>query len=297
MELEKIITLANVGARLRFLAMERSLRAAGCELPLWVIPYDDQLFELPPNATWWRVPEVLDWLGARQAHRMMAKYQCLTVANYHFVDSDIIFLRDPGAAVRPCQGFVASCGQWRDSLQAVSPEAKSRFEARSTLWQKLVFNAGQFACDRTLFAPAQLIETIARPDLKPICLEHPRDPFYVNDQTGLNMLVLESGVPLMNLNLPPSEMESTWAGDYATADYDRLWNTEARKPYLIHWAGVPMNSPRAIHELFYQYLTVAERREWDEHEARRTAGERGPGAAVKGLLRRGRRAAHALISG
>ena len=33
--------------------MERSLRAVGCDLPLLVIPYDEDLFELPPNAEWW----------------------------------------------------------------------------------------------------------------------------------------------------------------------------------------------------------------------------------------------------
>jgi hypothetical protein len=47
MKIEKIITLANNKVRLRFLAMERSLRATGCQLPLLVIPYDDKLFELP----------------------------------------------------------------------------------------------------------------------------------------------------------------------------------------------------------------------------------------------------------
>ena len=39
MKLEKIITLASAPVRLRLLAMVRSLRAVGCQLPVWVIPY------------------------------------------------------------------------------------------------------------------------------------------------------------------------------------------------------------------------------------------------------------------
>jgi hypothetical protein len=38
MKIDKIISMANQKVRLRFLAMERSLRATGCQLPLWVIP-------------------------------------------------------------------------------------------------------------------------------------------------------------------------------------------------------------------------------------------------------------------
>jgi hypothetical protein len=294
--LERIVTLANAKVRLRFLAMERSLRAVGCELPLWVIPYDDDLFDLPANSTWWRVPAVHDWLRARNSHRMMAKYACLTIDNYQFVDSDIVFLRDPAEVLRPWEGFIASCGQWRDSGQAVSPESRRHFERHCTLWQKLVFNAGQFACDRQLFEAERLIETASRPDLAPICLQHPSDSFYVNDQTGLNMLVLESGVPVVNLNLPPSDMESTWAGDYRESDFDRYWHPPVRKPYLIHWAGIDMSSPRPLNELFYQYLTTKERREWDEMEHTRVQRARGWRAAGQNLKGRIRRAGKAFLS-
>jgi len=72
MKLEKIITLANEPVRLRFLAMERSLRATGCDLPLLVIPYDDRRFELPPNAQWWET-DLGRWLKQERTHPTMAK--------------------------------------------------------------------------------------------------------------------------------------------------------------------------------------------------------------------------------
>ncbi len=52
MKLDCVVTLANRAVRLRFLGMERSLRATGCDLPLKVIPYDDARFDLPGRAEW-----------------------------------------------------------------------------------------------------------------------------------------------------------------------------------------------------------------------------------------------------
>src|SRR5437764_440818 len=57
MKLERIITLANRKFRVRFAAMERSLRAVGCALPISVIPYDNERFDLPKNSEWWECPE------------------------------------------------------------------------------------------------------------------------------------------------------------------------------------------------------------------------------------------------
>ena len=81
MQLERIVTLANEPVRLRFLALERSLRAVGCDLPLDVIPYDERRFELPKNASWWTIDPLCEWLQAQGAHSITRKYQCLTVAN------------------------------------------------------------------------------------------------------------------------------------------------------------------------------------------------------------------------
>ena len=67
MKLEKIITMASAPVRLRLLAMVRSLRATGCQLPVWVIPYSDDAeseFQLPEGCEWRHVPEVSEWSHA-----------------------------------------------------------------------------------------------------------------------------------------------------------------------------------------------------------------------------------------
>jgi hypothetical protein len=50
LNIDRIITMASRGVRIPFLAFERSLRAVGCDLPLLVIPYGNDLFDLPPMA-------------------------------------------------------------------------------------------------------------------------------------------------------------------------------------------------------------------------------------------------------
>jgi hypothetical protein len=213
------------------------------------------------------------------------------IGGYQFVDTDVIFLADPRAVLAPHDGFVASCGQWRDPGNAVNATSVKFFQRRTRLWQKNVFNAGQFACDRPLYTPEELKRRATSPEYAGACFKHPDDPFLVNDQTGLNLLVLASGVPVTNLNLPPSRMESTWAGDYPDG-YEECWGNGNEKPYLIHWAGVPMLPRRPINDLFHQYLTREERAEWDrlaeEDFRRKRAAARSPGAVArrlkKGLL-------------
>ena len=151
MRVERIITLANAAARLRFAAMERSLRATRCALPLAVIPYDEQRFDLPANAAWWELPDVLAWLSGEKTHPMMRKYQCLTIANYQYVDTDVIFLRNPEEVLAVHAGFVTSCCHWRDGGHTTTEESQRVLSARSTTWRKTTFNAGQFACDRALY--------------------------------------------------------------------------------------------------------------------------------------------------
>src|SRR5687768_4020068 len=112
MQLDKIITLINSNVRLQFLAMERSLRATGCTLSIWAIPYDEHIFELPENSMWWEVPELTKWLHEVGGNNRMRKYQCFTVSNYHFVDPDIIFLKNPEQVLAPFSGFITSDGHW-----------------------------------------------------------------------------------------------------------------------------------------------------------------------------------------
>jgi hypothetical protein len=281
MQLENIITLANRPVRLRFLAMERSLRATGCDLPLLVIPYNEDKFELPANATWWEMPGILDWLKQEKAHPMMAKYQCLTVGNYQYVDSDVVFLRNPATVLAEQGGFIASCGHWNNPGDATTAESIRFLRERSTTWQSKTFNAGQFACDRPLFTEESLRATCLDPRYIGTCLR-----FAYHDQPGMVLLVHVSGVPVSNLTLPPVGMESTWADDYLDENFESTWQGENRKPYLIHWAGCDMAAARPIDRLFTDFLTEAEKAEWREEvanrERRRTAEERSP----RGILRK-----------
>jgi hypothetical protein len=262
MYLEKIITLANEKTRLRFIAMERSLRACGCHLPLWVIPYDNNKFELPANAQWWEMPEIIDWLNSNKTHKTMRKYQCLTEKNYQFVDTDVVFLKNPEKVLEPLNGFITSCGHWHDQGHTVTKEVLSYFSKTSTIWQQYVFNSGQFACDRILYNFNELKQKAEQTGFKPTCVD-----FRFHEQPGLNLLVNASGVPVTNLTLQPHYMQSTWAGDYVDSGYERFWKDENRKPYLIHWAGCNNSSGSPIDKLFFDYLTISEKAEWNERKS------------------------------
>ena len=289
MKIDKIISMANEKVRLRFLAMERSLRAVGCQLPLLVIPYDDNLFELPLGSTWWEIPEITSWLKAQKARPVMRKYQCLTVGNYQFVDADVCFLRNPEEVLSPFSGFITSCGHWNNPAHTYTDESRDIMSQKSTTWQKNVYNTGQFACDRILYSVEELKAQAMRSDLIGTCVQMP-----FHEQPGLNLLTFESGVEVTNLTLPPACMESTWAGDYP-GDYEHYWSEEQRKPYLLHWAGLPMDVPRPIHQIFYNFLTPAEKAEWDEQVRQRSLSEKKNSQSVRALARRFKRAVETLV--
>jgi hypothetical protein len=253
MKLEFIATLANERVRLRFVAMERSLRAKGCLLPIRVIPFDDQTFELPPGSEWWRDAKFFRWLETNGGNAYMRRYLCLAEKNYQFIDTDACFLRNPAEALASESGFVVCCSHWQNPEHTVTEASLLHFRRRSTTWQRLIFNSGQFACDRAVFTLDELRRTVQRPEI--------RETFRFNDQPGLNLLLLESGVALTNLTLPPHCLESSWAGDYPEYPH-RYWESREKMPYLIHWAGLPIHRSRAIDAIFLDYYTPAERREW-----------------------------------
>ncbi len=257
MHLEKIITMANETTRLRFLALERSLRATGSKLPLWVIPYDEKKFDLPTGAIWWEEKNVLKWLRENHAHKVMGKYQCLLEKNYQFTDADVIFLKNPEITLEPFTGFITSCGHWHNPNHTTTTEVLDFFSKITTTWQQKVFNSGQYACDEILYDFHSLKKTAEQPLYKATCLD-----FKFHEQPGLNLLVNLSNISVTNLTLQPYYMESTWAGDYADADYERFWKDENHKPYIIHWAGCDMNIDRPIDKLFLQFLTEEEKGNW-----------------------------------
>jgi hypothetical protein len=290
MELEKIITLANEKVRLPFLVLERSLRATGCDLPLWVIPYDNTRFDLPPNATWWEVPEVRQLLREHHSHPMMAKYQCLTIANYQYVDTDVIFLRNPAEVLAGHEGFITSDTHWGNPYHTFTADSLKILRRISSCWQTLVFSAGQFACDRALYHFAELRDNCLNPLYKKTCLTFP-----YHDQPGLVLLVNLSGVPIHNLTLPPDSMESTWAGSYEEANYERLWTDESRKPYLLHWSGCAL-ADLPVNQLIANYLTKEERINWQQQIAEKRRHVAKNRQSWRGRLRRLANASKAFVA-
>jgi hypothetical protein len=258
MKLEKIITLANKKSEIRFLAMVRSLRATGCDLPVWVIPFDDGRFDLPDHCQWWELDEVTRLLEKHKAHPTKRKYQCFLTANYQFVDADIVFLKDPETELAGHEGFVTSCCHWNNTEHIYTEVSLRYYKEKSTTWQKSVFNAGQFACDTALYDFDTLRNTLENPLYKE-CFD-----FNYHDQLAINFLIFLSGVAVTNITLPPFNVESTWAGDYPDEKYRHYWSNPGKKPYLIHWAGCKMDTGRPIDRLFLDQLTAAEQLEWND---------------------------------
>ena len=168
----------------------------------------------------------------------------------------------------------------------MTKESERVLSAKSTTWRKTTFNSGQFACDRTLYSFDALKRTAAK--FAATCLRLPH-----HEQPGMNLLVHEAGVEISNLTLPPHCMESTWAGDYAGA-YEEFWRDARRKPYLIHWAGTPKDTPRPIDKLFMEFLTAEEKTEWNAQVTAANKRKNAPGTPLRGVARRVKRAFEGL---
>ena len=256
MKIDKIITLANRKVRLPFQVMERSLRAVGCDLPMLVIPYDDDRFKLPPNAEWWESPKFSDWLKRNQAHRTMAKYRCLSQENYTYFDTDLLLLDDFRSVLDHHQNFVVADTEWSKPWCNTTPESALILSQRSSLFRLKIFNSGHFSCDRRLYTEEEIMETSEKPQNRSTCLE-----YTLHEQPGINLLVALTNIEITNLCLPPYNMESTMAVDYP-GEWKSLLQSEKR-PYFMHYAGSVLLEDLPINRLFYDFLTSAERTEWD----------------------------------
>jgi hypothetical protein len=256
MQLKKIVSLANASTRLQLQVMVRSLRAVGSELPVWVIPYDTTRFDLPDGCHWWVEPDVLGWLDSVIAHPMMRKYQCLTTDAYQYVDTDVVFLRDPATVLRPFDGLVTACTEWNKPRWTVTESSRALLAHSCSTWQRRVFNAGQFASERAMYSLNDLQSLAADPVVGGTAFR-----LALHDQPGFNLLAHLAGVEITNLTLPPHLMESSWAGDYP-GEFEHLWTSPDRKPYLIHWAGDALATDAPINALFLDQLSAQECVEW-----------------------------------
>jgi hypothetical protein len=251
MKLDCIITLASRPVAFLLTCMVRSLRATGCRLPVRVIPYDQDRFDLPEGCSWWEEPAFIQWIDAVGSRPVMRKYQVLLADRYLFVDTDVVFLRNPQVLEPYPPGWVTNCGHWHNPGETTVPEMIPILSSGSTNWPARVFNSGQFACNQALFSLRQLQSLAEDNRYRPIILQN-----RFHEQPGFNLLVHLSGIQVTNLTLPPYCMESSWAGDYRSDP--RLALPPEKVPLFIHFAGQKVSRQHPLFSLYQPLLQPGE---------------------------------------
>ncbi len=273
MNIYRIFTLANRQVALQFLAMERSLRQSGCDLPIQVIPFDDDLFALPKGSEW--VVESaffakLDKLGAVSHCR---KLLALTQPNAAFFDADIIHLENPENALALCESreeIIVADTEWMKARWTFTPETKALYQAQCSTWILRNFNTG-FFCQQEPVIALDSWTDLLDDTLIELLRGHGPTP---GEQSAINYLVFKSARVIRNLCLPPCEMESTMAVDYPE-EYESLLYRSERRPFFIHFAGPILYSDHPIQAEFTKWLTKSELQRWNsEREARRRLNRR-----------------------
>lgn len=278
MKIERIITMASPAVRLEFLVMERSLRATGCDLPLHVIPYTDEPFDLPPNASWLVDEELFAGIARHRSARPCRKFLALTQTNAAFFDADILHLRDFRTELEGLgpDTFVVADTEWNKARWTFSAATRRIYQRKSSVWLLDNFNSGFFAFGNPILARAQILAFIADPEWGRSTRE---ESVTAGEQAGINWLIHRSGRPVVNLCLPPRRMESTMAVDYTELleatlaeeyheDYQSLL-AGANRPFFLHFAGGMHFTKSRIAELFLKALTAEERGPFLEERERR----------------------------
>lgn len=258
MKVDRIITMASEKVRLEFTAMERSLRATGCHLPLLVIPFDESRFPLPENAEWLTDDELFHSLSALDAVPVSRKYAALLQRNCAYFDSDIIHLRNPQEWLTdaPSNAFVVADTEWNKAKWTFTSETKALYQAETTLWLLRNFNAGFFSFETPPLSKSKLCELLAEPILRKIIQGNSPTN---GEQAGTNFIVWRCGLEVCNLCLPPHYMESTMALDYPP-DFETHLRS-AYPPAFIHFAGEGRNLNASIAKLIFDHLTEIETQE------------------------------------
>jgi hypothetical protein len=280
MKIDKIITMASPAVRLEFLVMERTLRATGCDLPLWVIPYKDEPFDLPPNASWLVDEELFATIARLRSARPCRKFLALTQSNAAFFDADIVHLRDLRSELDPLPGgvFAVADTEWNKARWTFSAATRREYQRKSSLWLLDNFNSGFFAFEEPILTQERILEFIADPQWGRSTRE---ESVTAGEQAGINFLIHTSERPVLNLCLPPRRMESTMAVDYTESleatlaeeyreDYQDLVSGP-NGPFFLHFAGGMHFTKSRIAEIFGKALTERERGVWLEQRERRWA--------------------------
>ena len=105
------------------------------------------------------------WTG-KGSTRLLRKYLTLLTKDYQFVDSDVVFLRNPVSALEPFEGFVVYCTEWNKPGRTYRPGTRKIMSAQASAWQSKVFNSGQHASSEALFSSwDELKRFIERPGI------------------------------------------------------------------------------------------------------------------------------------
>ena len=234
--------------------MERTLRATGCDLPLYVIPYRDESFELPENAQWLRDEELFAHISKHQSARPCRKFLALMQADAAFFDADIIHFRDPRTELGSLDAnvFAVADTEWNKARWTFSEATRRVYQRKSSLWLLDNFNTGFFAFEEPVVTRKQIFDFIGDPVWGRCARE---ESVTRGEQAALNWLVHLSGRTVVNLCLPPRRMESTMAVDYTEFD-DVPW---ADAPMFLHFAGGVHHTQARIAEIFVKALTPEER--------------------------------------
>ena len=248
--------------------MERTLRASGCDLPLYVIPYTDEPFDLPENAQWLVDEELFAHIASHHSARPCRKFLALTQSNAAFFDADIIHLRDPRTELGSLDAgvFAVADTEWNKARWTFSEATQRVYQRKSSLWLLDNFNTGFFAFEEPVLTRDQIFDFIADPVWGRCTRE---ESVIAGEQPGLNWLVHLSGRTVVNLCLPPRRMESTMAVDYAELveatsaaesfqDFRNLLEGPDG-PMFLHFAGGVHHTKAPISERFLKALSAEER--------------------------------------
>ncbi|MET0254015.1 MAG: hypothetical protein ABW214_08275, partial [Terrimicrobiaceae bacterium] len=250
----------------------RSLRKAGCELPVLVIPCGDGGYELPPGCNWVGNSKLLRFLRQNSAHPLYCKYVTLLQSNSAYFDTDIIFLREPREWLQsaPSDSFVVADTEWAKNSWTYSDDSLRFLSSLSSCWPLFTFNSGFFAFENPLYEEDELIDVIQSPEYRGTCLERTTSPI---DQPAMNWLVLRKQRKIFNFNLPEQYMESTMVVDYGTSSPESITSRSAA-PAFLHFAGPRFQDDLPLNVLFTSFLTPSEKEQWDAQISERRVASR-----------------------
>lgn len=251
--------MANEKVRLDFTAMFRSLRATGCDLPVYVIPFDETRFDLPKGATWLENPRFYSYLGDRGMVNHCRKLLALTFDNFVFFDTDIIHIDDVSKRLTdlPANAFVVADPEWSLKKWTFSEGTKKLYEQRTSTWVLDNFNTGFFAKERFVFSQDDLMQCLQDPLATSLC--QGSGPTR-SEQETINLILFWQKLEVTNLCLPPYRMESTFCWDYSEANKE-LVHTHPKRSFFIHFPSKGARN-HCLAPLFHQYLSSEELAEW-----------------------------------